>query len=338
MKQSSRISIILLGFFLYSLCSGLPQGQGVAKPSTQLSPEFRSIVEAALSLRKAEFTIIGSSVKVKTKQGELNVPLQDLQTICTSHPEENCLAFAIAFFSGVLNDNQNIIGPLGSLLKHKDELDPFDPRLPLLRYHQLREDEVEEWRQSSGQRRIQLIEFRQRKNIDALLAKKIKYSANDESSFININPNEVDASIELLVRMYRAASADGQAYIRSQISSDQGWALLTFSKRAAVQATQPEKNDLVSDGLTALAIDNLAQGDVRDSLVAISILYHVARSRNIDTTQLLNRTAAISGSAMAAVFFDFLKRDDLDRVHLNMGWREVAGPKGIGYIWDVNTP
>jgi hypothetical protein len=111
---------------------------------------------------------------------------------------------------------------------------------------------------------------------------------------------------------------------------------VTFAKRVAIRARQTGNKSLVADGLAALAIDNLVQGDVRDSLVAIGLLYHIARGLNIDTIHLFNRAAAISGPAMSAVFSDFLMRDDLDRVLVNMGWREVIGPNGTSYVWDIN--
>lgn len=337
MKQSSRISIILLGFFLYSLCSGLAQGQVVATPSTQLSSEFRSIVEAALSLRKAEYEIVGSSVNVLTKRGVVNLPLHELQQICTSHPEDSCLDLAITYFWAALTENLGI-GKLEDVLKNKDEIDPFDPRIPLFRYHQLREDEKATWSQALGLRKVPLDEIAYRQEMDAHLSKGMAYSTKQQSDFIEINLSQTDEVIEAIVHYYMSASPEHRMYLRSKINSDQGWSLLTFAKRAAVRARRSKNPDLVSAGLTALAIDNLAQGDVRDSLVAIGLLFHVAKALDLETTQLFNRAAAISGPPMAGVFSDFLKRNDLNRIHLNMGWREVSGPYGFGYIWNIDSP
>jgi hypothetical protein len=337
MKQSSTISVVLLGFFLSALCSGLAWGETGTQPSIQLSPEFRSIVEAALSLRKAEFEIVGSSVNVTTKRGVVNLPLHELQQICISHPEDNCLDFAITYFWAALTENLGI-GRLEDVLKHMDKIDPFDPRIPLFRYHQLREDEKVLWSQALGLRKDPLVEIAYRQEMDALLSKGMVYSTKQQSDFTEINPSQVDEAMEALVRYYESASPDHRMYLRSKINSDQGWYLLTFAKRAAVRARRSKNPDLVSAGLTSLAIDNLAQGDVRDSLVAIGLLFHVAKALDLETTQLFNRAAAISGPPMAAVFSDFLKRNDLNRIHSNMGWREVTGPNGIGYIWDIDSP
>lgn len=335
MRQSPASLILVFFTFLWAAYSYGSTGRSFAKPSAQLTPAFRSIVEQALRLRKADFVIVGNSVNVTTKRGTVSLPWQELQQTCTSHPEENCLSLSNAYFWAALTENLGL-GRLEDVLKHQGEIDPFDPRLPLFRYHQLREDEKGTWGQTLGLRKVSSSEIAYRRDMDVLLARRMAYSTKEQSDFIEINPSQTDEAIEALVRYYQSAIPDHQMYLRSRVNSDQGWTLLIFAKRAAVRARRSKNPDFVVAGMTALTIDNLAQGDVRDSLVAIGLLFHAAKALDLETTQLFNSVVAMSGPAMAAVFSDFLKRNDLDRVHLNMGWHEVSSPNGIGYIWDID--
>jgi hypothetical protein len=333
MKRSAPLLVLVAAAIVKT--TSCAHGQPLAGPSSLITPYFRSIVETALRRRGVDFAIDGSTVRIKMKVGPVILPLAEVQEYCTKHPEEDCLALVQAFFSGALNEKQNIIGPLGKLLQYKDQLDPYDPRLPLLKYHELREVEVQKWQQNSVGRKAFPISLRAKQEIDALLASPMTYTASEMKDFVDISPSLADASIESLALRYRSANADERSYIRARVDPDRGWTLLTFAKRAAVRARRTNDAKIIHNGLTALAIEDLAQGDVRDDLVTIGLLYHIASSLKAETTTLFKQVADISSPAIATLLTDFLQRDDLDRVDASMGWREVSGPQGIGYVWDM---
>jgi hypothetical protein len=85
--------------------------------------------------------------------------------------------------------------------------------------------------------------------------------------------------------------------------------------------------------LLALAIENLANGDVRDDLVAIGLVHHCAAAIHADPAAMFEEAAILAGDAMAAVLRDFILRTDLDRIAKAMGFRQVKSQGKIGFRW-----
>ena len=86
------------------------------------------------------------------------------------------------------------------------------------------------------------------------------------------------------------------------------------------------------NGFIALAIENLAAGDARDDLVTLALLYHCADAIEVNPELLIQQITELASPAMKSVFSDFIQRDDLHQIHLEMGWRVVKGSYGIGYV------
>jgi len=128
-----------------------------------------------------------------------------------------------------------------------------------------------------------------------------------------------------------------QTYVRSQITFERAWLLLTFAKRSAVCAARTRNPGLVKDSLTALAIENLACEDVRDDLVALGLIFHCAKSIHSEPAIWFQEVAQISGPAVAKLLCDFLLRGDLDQILVAMGWQEVKMPNEVGYVWGTRT-
>jgi hypothetical protein len=85
--------------------------------------------------------------------------------------------------------------------------------------------------------------------------------------------------------------------------------------------------------LTALAIENLACEDVRDDLVALGLIFHCAKAIYPEPAVWFEETIQVSGPAVARLLHDFIRRGDLDRILVAMGWQEIKTANGVGYVW-----
>ena len=61
------------------------------------------------------------------------------------------------------------------------------------------------------------------------------------------------------------------------------------------------------------AINDLKQGDPRDELVSVAIVYHACLATNINPRELFEEVALISSPRIACFLKDFLRRDNDDK-------------------------
>jgi hypothetical protein len=200
----------------------------------------------------------------------------------------------------------------------------------LAHYHQLRNFERKRYAESPADQRLGGESVaRLRASLDAVG----RYNRSQHAEFVDVDRVEQDVAIETLCRIYREENDDARSFVRWSIDHFQAWSLITYGKRAAVRGLQTSDPVPIRTALLALAIENLANGDVRDDLVAIGLVHHCAATIHADPAAMFEEAAILAGVAMATVLRDFLLRTDLDGIGKAMGFRQVKSQGKIGFRW-----
>ena len=200
----------------------------------------------------------------------------------------------------------------------------------LFGYHGLREWERRQWKR---RRPAAALAPADRDRLAALVAALVPYSDAQEEDLVHVSPTPADRAAARLCTGYRRATDADRAFIRSQVREKQGWILLTFARRAAVRGFQAKKAGPIRQALIALAVEDLSQGDVRDDLVALGLIYYCAATVRADVPALFEQVARMSGPAMAAVLREFLDGDDPDDVLDGMGFERSRSRGKTGFRW-----
>jgi hypothetical protein len=141
----------------------------------------------------------------------------------------------------------------------------------------------------------------------------------------------LDHKLTALSEIYLQSCTLRRSFIRSTITRDQGWLLILYSHRMAVFGVRAKSEEFIRDGLVAQAIENLAVGDVRDNLVALTLLFDAAIRSGLDPARLFRHAADISGMAMSSVLTDYLKRERHLQTPECMGFQLVNTSLGATY-------
>ena len=197
--------------------------------------------------------------------------------------------------------------------------------MDLLDYHRLRRKEVE-----SGVPEQPASFVAQ---MDAFLPQAGEKLPGD---LVDIQPSPLHDRLRELCRLYLGATPDQQLYMRTRIDRKRAGPLTVYGLREAVLGVRSGSEDLVRLGLTAFAIENLASGDARETLMSVSVLYHAAE-RVGNAAAIFEETARISGPGFAGLLRDFAARHPNLRKMSVMGWHEVETPDGPGFRWSWPT-
>lgn len=106
---------------------------------------FREVLENELRRRQADYVVNNDSVVIRDEAVSAELPILPIHEICSGQSREKWPSVIQAYLAAVLSERPIHLGPLSEILTFKDQLDPFDPRRPLLQYHELREIEMRQW-------------------------------------------------------------------------------------------------------------------------------------------------------------------------------------------------
>jgi hypothetical protein len=198
--------------------------------------------------------------------------------------------------------------------------------LTLLDYHRVRREEEQSWDRA-----------RLRKEAGAIFASEIESRlpqhkepfARDKLVRFTREP-WFERCLELC-ELYRGATPSQRTWVRSRIDSTNGGKLCLFGLRAAVLAARERSVDLARAALLAYAVVDLADRDIRDTLIGFTLIVHCAGLAGADVPALLRETASISGRAMQTLYEGWAARyPDVGGIG-SMGWRQVETEDGIGF-------
>jgi hypothetical protein len=154
-----------------------------------------------------------------------------------------------------------------------------------------------------------------------------------ETSLINPVKNSLDSELSGLGQSFATSDAHVRAGLRSSISLDEFYTLLSFSRRAAVFALRERSVDWVQKGLTAITMIEAERTDFRDILGALSLLYHSASRIGADADQLFRDAARLSAPNVAELLIEFIERPLKEKdIRASWGYDEVETKDGVGII------
>lgn len=203
--------------------------------------------------------------------------------------------------------------------------------MKLLDYHRLRDEERAGWNLLAIETAVGM-EFAGR--VTDLLPSKGERFAGDLKT---VDRGPLYRKLEMLSRLYRNGSEDQRLCIRSHVRDGAPSLFESFGLRAAVVAIREHSVEAVRTGLAAFAIADIP-GDVRETLMSLSVMFHAAEQVSGDGARLFREAASISGPATAAVLTDFANRPAGLRALAMMGWRRVETADGPGFEWGWPKP
>jgi len=145
-------------------------------------------------------------------------------------------------------------------------------------------------------------------------------------SLVELSP--VSENLLELCELYLAGTPDERVFMRSLIDITSGKAFMGLGVRQAVIGMREKSEPAIRLGVVAYAIDDLASGDARDTLVRLTLLWHAAKRIGADANALFLEVAAIAGPAFSALLEDWVKRHPSLQSLACMGWQEVETPDG----------
>ncbi len=134
-----------------------------------------------------------------------------------------------------------------------------------------------------------------------------------------------------LCDLYRGATDRQRTWVRSRIDRKIGGKLGAFGLRAAVLGAREQSLPLARASLTAFVIEDLTPGDIRDVLIAFSLVCHCAGLAGANVPALLREVGALAGPAMRALYEDWAERYPNVQQIGSMGWKQVDTEEGVGF-------
>lgn len=157
-----------------------------------------------------------------------------------------------------------------------------------------------------------------------------------EHSLINPAKNSLDSELSGLCQRFATSEAQARAVMRTAISLEEFYTLLTFSSRAAVFALRERNVDWIKNGLRAVAMIEAERTDARDILLSIPLLYHSAKRIGANADQLFREAAELSEPNVKELLVGFINRSDEEKdIRSSWGYDEVETASGVGFIeWE----
>jgi hypothetical protein len=154
--------------------------------------------------------------------------------------------------------------------------------------------------------------------------------------FVDPAPNTLDDELREVARRYADSDPQRRTAIRSSISMDGFYTLMTFFRRAAVFAVRERKAEIVRDGLIAVAMINQERVDFRDILMCLSLLYHAAGRAGAHPDEIFRQTAMLAEPEVGKLIAGFVDQTPKSRsIRSSWGYDEVQTERGFGFIgWD----
>jgi hypothetical protein len=194
-----------------------------------------------------------------------------------------------------------------------------------LDYHRVRAEETKTWDAAELEAAARTRDVTFPEKVAALLPGPKDWLTAKISS-VTLSP--AAGKLIELCELYLAGTQEERVFMRSRIDLTSGKAFMGLGVRQAVVGMREKSEYAIRLGVVAHAIDDLASGDARDTLVRLTLLWYAANRIGADANALFLAVAAISGPAFSALLADWVKRDPSLQSLACMGWQEVETPEG----------
>lgn len=199
--------------------------------------------------------------------------------------------------------------------------------MTLLDYHRLREEEKRTWSPAKLEESTRSVDGQLPERVAALLPRE---GERTHENLMTLRHGELDDRFYQLCELFRDSPAAVRTYIRSLVTPGLGRSLSGLAARAAVLGLRKGDPAQIRLGLLGFVMDDLASGDVRDTLIFITLSYHALLRSGADADAAFREAAEIASAATRAVLLDYVK-PGAPRSLGNMGWREHETPDGPGF-------
>ena len=149
---------------------------------------------------------------------------------------------------------------------------------------------------------------------------------------IDLQPLQLDADIQEVCRVFRQASTQEQRAMRDALSMDDFYTLLTFGKRASVRAIRGEDVSIADDGLTAIAMVDLARIDHRDASMSLGLLDHALQRLRANADERIEQASRLALPEIAEVLLHHTKRPAGHRRLSSWLYEECESSRGVGFV------
>ena len=130
---------------------------------------------------------------------------------------------------------------------------------------------------------------------------------------------------------YASATPAQRTWLRARIDRKIGGKIGLFALRAAILAVRQHEPALARSALTGFAIIDLVEGDIRDTLIGLSLICHCAALAGADVPALFREAADTAGPAIATLYNEWGARyPEVQRIG-SMGWKQVETEDGVGF-------
>jgi len=197
----------------------------------------------------------------------------------------------------------------------------------LLDYHQLRSEHTRGWDPAALEVAARVADPGFPERVRVLLPATDAHFPADPGGPLT----PLDETLWRLCELYRAASPEQRTFIRAQVGKPLANKLQAFAIRMMTLGVNDGSLEELRLGLVAHAIEDLAAGDVRDTLCMLAPIVHAARQIGADEVALFDEVAALAGPAMAAVLRDYVRRPDGVPSLSSMGYQAVETVDGLRY-------
>lgn len=196
--------------------------------------------------------------------------------------------------------------------------------MKLLDYHRVRAEEEKSWDRNRLEQEAGI-----REQVDALIPRT--RGEFRPHGLIDIQWDETSDRMARLCSLYRAGTPAQRTYIRSRVDQVAAGRLEAFALRSAVAGAREHSAERIRTALAAFAMADLAGGDVRDSIIGVTLVFHCGQLAGGDAVGLFNEAAAMCGPAMEALLKSYTEPGTQAPGIGSMGWYQVDTPDGVGF-------
>jgi hypothetical protein len=165
-----------------------------------------------------------------------------------------------------------------------------------------------------------------------VLERLAKLKVSDFWGKVRTLPEDLRNDLDKLTECFPTIDLDSRDQIRTAIKPTFSFVFLWYAKEMSIHAVRRRDYELISDGLTSLAIEN-AVFDLRESIILMSLLFNSALKLGVDAPRLFLKAATLAeNKGLAEALTNFPKRPKENRAISVFNFAEAETEEGFSYV------
>ncbi len=150
---------------------------------------------------------------------------------------------------------------------------------------------------------------------------------------ISPSERETDQKLAEFLTAFSLADTSSREHMRSRMTMDDFYQLMTFSKRMAVFGLRTGNRERLKLGMIAVAAIDVNRVDYRDPMLALSLICHSADRNAVDAQNLMYEVLGLGMPKTAELMSGLVDRSPEQRnIRSQWGFDEVSTDIGLGFI------